>query len=133
MLDIDIDSFERVQKMTALVLNPRILAIGAALAAFAIPANAAPQNLTIRLTDGAGYITVADNSVAPPAGDTDAATNTLDYDATNGPALPGGSHASVQATATNTPDLATLAASIEWDISGGLPGDTLTFEVSATD
>lgn len=47
--------------------------------------------------------------------------------------MPGGSHASVQAEATNNPAVfAALSASIERD-NVGLAGDTLTFDFAATD
>jgi hypothetical protein len=42
--------------------------------------NAGPQNRTIRLPAGVGSLTVGDNQIAPPAGDTDPTTNILDYD-----------------------------------------------------
>lgn len=98
--------------------------IAAAVVTFALPASAA-SNLTIRLTDFAGSITIADNGT----GDTDLAGGIIDYDSTLGPVLPDGSHASVQSVIG--PD-ATLSGSIEWDNST-TRADTLTLEISATD
>ena len=116
--------------LTTKCIKPQMLLAAAAFAAVSLPASAA-TNLTIRMTDSFGTITVADNQTIPAAGDTDPTTGIIDFDSALGPALPGGTHFSAQAEICSS-GCPNLAASIEWD-NFGLPGDTLIFEVSAKD
>lgn len=108
----------------------RAIGVGAALSALSTPAGAA-TNLTVRLSDMAGSITIFDNVSGLPGvtNDTNGEVGLIDFDTTNGSALASWSHASGQVSACSG-ICPSLSASIEGDNVGGV-ADTLTLEISA--